>query len=178
MKAIGSRVMVYQTVSGTEVQIRALHNGPALVFLPVWLAGWTFGGVVAIGSFVHRPQPFLGFWLLGWLMGEVFAASVWSWMAFGREVLRVGEGVVTLGKRIGRFERARRFPLQEVSNVRAVGYFGSPMSFNASMQYWGLSGGTVAFDYQGKPVRFGVGLEESEARGVAESLAPFIRQAA
>jgi hypothetical protein len=178
VKEIGSRVTIEHSIGGPAVRIRAPRNWGALIFLPIWLAGWTFGGVLAIGAFFREPRLFLGVWLIGWLAGEAFAILAWSWAAFGEEVLTLGEGSLSLAKRIGPFQRLRRYPLHNSSNVRAAGWFASPTSFADSLRPWGLTGGTVAFDHHGKSVRFGIGLPEHEARQVAAELAPYMREAA
>jgi hypothetical protein len=67
VKQIGSRVTIEHSIGGPAVRIRAPRNWGALIFLPIWLAGWTFGGVLAIGAFFREPQLFLGVWLIGWL---------------------------------------------------------------------------------------------------------------
>jgi hypothetical protein len=160
------------------VHIRALRNWGILLFIPLWLSGWTYGGIVAISSLISHPESFLAFWLVGWLFGEVFAALAWLWAAFGKEVVLIQQGTLTISKRIGGVQLARRYPLHEVRNIRASGWYGSPTSFSESLRPWGLSGGTVAFDHQGKPVRFGIGLSEEEAREVATELAPYLSAAA
>jgi hypothetical protein len=85
---------------------------------------------------------------------------------------------LSLAKRIGPVQKAWRYPLHETTNVRAAGWFGSPMSFADSLRPWGLTGGTVAFEHNGKTVRFGIGLPENEAREVATELASYVREAA
>ena len=178
MKQIGKRIWVDQGVRVPEVHVRAPRNWAMLAFLPFWLAGWTFGGIVAMLSFAREPQLFIAAWLVGWTFGEAFAVLAWFWAAFGEEVVAVDSGALHVGKRIGPLRRERVYLLHEASNVRAMGWFGSPTSFADSLRPWGLTGGTVAFDYHGKPVRFGIGLEEREAREVARELAPYVREAA
>jgi hypothetical protein len=133
---------------------------------------------MAVRAFLKEPQLFLAVWLVGWLAGEVFAVVAWSWLAFGEEIVAVREGVLAIEKRIGPLALARSYPVHEAGNLRAVGWFGSRMSFSDSMRPWGLSGGTVAFDHRGKTVRFGIGLDEKEARSVADELGPHVPAAA
>jgi hypothetical protein len=42
------------------------------------------------------------------------------------------------------------------------------------MAQWGLSGGTVAFDYRGKTHRFGIQLQETDAATVVETLKQYL----
>lgn len=176
-RMIGSRTQIVDASSGPEIRIRAPKNWWPIIFLPVWILGWTAGGIFALREFVAGSEPrlFLGLWLVGWLGGELLAILTWSWMVFGREVLSVRQGLFTIGREVGRFAIKRRYPLHEISNLRASGWFGSPFLKSGSLQYWGLSGGTIAFDRKGKSVRFGLSLEEPEARAVVNELALYVR---
>jgi hypothetical protein len=44
------------------------------------------------------------------------------------------------------------------------------MSWAHSMAYWGLSGGTVAFEHENKTIRFGFSLNEDDAKQLAETM--------
>jgi hypothetical protein len=57
----------------------------------------------------------------------------------------------------------KRYRISKIENFRAAGHFGSMMSWRGNMAYWGITGGTVAFDYEGKTKRFGINLKEAEA---------------
>ena len=49
------------------ITIKAKKNWPLLVFLVIWLSGWTFGGIVAIAAVItgSNREPFLFFSLCG-----------------------------------------------------------------------------------------------------------------
>jgi hypothetical protein len=144
-----------------------------MVFLPFWLFFWTIGGATAIVVFIRGsgPRAFLGVWLVGWLLGEIFVALAWCWMAFGREVISVRQRTLGVARAIGNLTMEKRYDLDECTGLRASGWFGPPFSFSANLRQWGLSGGTIAFEQNGKTVRFGLGLEETEARSVVNELA-------
>lgn len=62
---------------------------------------------------------------------------------------------------------ARSWCLSRSSAVSPVPY--NPFDFRAALQFWGVGGGLLAFDYGAATIRFGHGLEESEAKSfVAE----------
>ena len=173
-RALGGRTTIADGPGGPEVHIRAPRQWWALVFLPVWFVGWTFGGIMAIRQMVIEPQLFLAVWLVGWLAGEVFVTLAWSWMAFGEEVISVAQGTLAVARRVGPWQFARRYPLHECRALRAAGWFGSPMSFADSLRPSGLTGGTVAIDRDSKPIRFGIGLDEAEANAVVKELEPYV----
>src|SRR5688572_17950616 len=137
LRHLGKRIRVGEGGGGPEVHVRAPRLWGLLVFLPFWLAGWTSGGIMTILAFVREPQLFLGVWLVGWAFGEVFVVLAWSWAAFGKEVIAVEGGALRVGKRIGPFRRERAYSLDEVGNVRAAGWFGSPTSPSDSLRQWG-----------------------------------------
>jgi hypothetical protein len=166
------------SIAGVEIHIFAKKEWSALIFLPLWLAIWTFAGIVAM-KWVLRPAPstpraFVSLWLVGWALGEAWAVYSWSWTAFGKEILEVKEGVLTTKRDILGLGRSRRFPIGSVANLRASGIFPSSSNWENYLTQMKLGGGTVAFDSQGKIVRFGIQLTEPEAQEVVRELKPWL----
>ena len=61
----------------------------------------------------------------------------------------------------------KEFGLSYLRNMRTNAYGGyNPFDFSSAGRFWGFSGGTIAFDYGAKTYRFGIGLDESEARHI------------
>jgi len=165
-----------------EIRIAMRRHWFMLLFLPLWLAGWTVGGVAAFKAIFSEgfsaDKWFLVVWLVGWIFGEFFAAYVWLWHAFGKEIVRVGSGILAIKRDILGLGPVRSFQTMEISDLRAAGYFGNTRSWSSGMAQWGISGGTVAFDYRAKTRRFGIQLEEREAREVVERLRPHLPERA
>lgn len=174
-REIGPRSRIVYTPAGPEIHIRAVRQWWPLLFLPVWLAGWTVGGVMALREFIRKPDPFLGFWLLGWLMGEVVATAFWSWMMFGEEVVSVGQGTLRIARRMGPWGLGRGYPANECTHLRVT----APMALPAGGRLF-LSpsvSGAIAVDWRARTLRFGQGLEEAEARLVAKEIEPYVQAA-
>src|SRR5260370_36904333 len=76
-----TRLQRLPTVSGTELHILAKKDWGSLIFIPVWLAFWTFGGITAMKWVIHpgpsTPRAFITFCLAGWLLGAVWAIYWW-----------------------------------------------------------------------------------------------------
>lgn len=120
------------------------------------------------------PVGFISLWLVGWLLGELWAIYSWFWTAFGKEIVRIGEGTLMIKRDILGYGRTRSFPIGSVTNLRATGIF-------PTTSYWGnyftqmkLTGGTVAFDSRGETHRFGIQLTEPEAQEVVRDLTPYL----
>ncbi len=153
-----------------------------LAFLPFWLAGWTAGGVFLLIELL-RGQPTGGatfsiIWLVFWAGAWAFATYAWLWTAFGKEVIGIASGVLTIKRDVFGRGPKKAFPAHEILNIRPIGFFGRMMTWEGGLAYWGLTGGTVAFDWRGRTHRFGIQLEEHEARDLVELLRPCLPEAA
>jgi hypothetical protein len=173
-----SRVQTLPSVTGAEIYIRAKKDWGSLLFLPIWLAFWTFGGIMAMKWVLHprpsTPRAFISLWLVGWLLGESWALYSWLWTAFGKEVVRVKEGSLTVRRDVLGFGRDRSFPLASLSQLRARGIFPTNSYWGDYMAQMRLGGGTVAVDAEGKTVQFGIQLTEPQAQEVVETLKAWI----
>jgi hypothetical protein len=172
------RVQKQSSTIGDEIHIAAKKEWWSLVFLPVWLAGWTFGGITAMKWILHpgpsTPRAFISLWLLGWALGESWAVYQWFWTAFGKEIVQIKEGNITIKRDILGRGRSRSFPIGSVTNLRASGIFPSSSYWDNYLVQMRLLGGTVAFDSQGRTQRFGIQLTETEAQHVVQELKPYL----
>jgi hypothetical protein len=172
----GDRISVEKDRSGLSITIKAPRNWFLVFFLPIWLTGWTFGGIMAISALVKGPDrsPFLMVWLCGWAAGEVIVALNWLWTVFGREVVSVRAGSFVHRREVFGYGLERSYAVQEVFNLRASGDFGTQNRWgNNSLTQ--MSGGTIAVDTKyGDTYRFGINLEEREAVAVAKELSPYL----
>ena len=90
---------------GFEVLIPAARHIFAMLFLPVWLAGWFFGEVHAIeqlasGEEIKDSVLFLSFWLTGWTIGGAIAIGLLLWMLFGQERIALTSTALSIRREI------------------------------------------------------------------------------
>lgn len=175
---MSTRVTSRSTADSYQISIASKKIWQTLLFLPIWFAGWTVGGVLAIRSLLHPgffrfqlPDLFMAVWLVFWTAAEVWAAYALLRNAFGKELATVGDGNLILKMDILGYGRSKVFPVSQVSNLRARGLFGSALQRSSGTWMWGLGGGVIAFESGGKTHRFGMWLEENEAQEVVARLA-------
>jgi hypothetical protein len=101
-----------------------------------------------ISSFRKSPGPstpraFITLWLAGWLLGEVWAIYSWLWSGFGKEIVTIREGALSIRRDILGYGRTRSFPIGNVSNLRASGFFPSDSYWDNYLVQLKLAGGTV-----------------------------------
>jgi len=116
------RSVIHELGDRLVVSFRPRRQWGVIVFLLVWLAGWTLGGGMAAVQ-LPRVSPgeaaFLLVWLSLWLAGEVSAFATLAWLLRGRELLTATSESLELRWRIGPFARTKLFAAAAVQRVGA-----------------------------------------------------------
>jgi hypothetical protein len=193
---IRSRVTLDE-IDGLQITIPAARSPFLVLFLSVWLLGWSVGEVTALrtlaawafgaasgqkfGNAGGPPAPFLIFWLAFWTVAGVVMLDALVWQFRGRETIGVDpDGRTLVIRRLGTFvpRRTRTFSIEDVRNLRVsplgMSMFPSPFAFrenwDAQLQWLGNGGGSIAFDHPGGTQRFGTQLSDTEARRLIKTI--------
>ena len=123
---------------------------------------------------LSTPRFFISLWLVGWALGEAWAVYQWLWTAFGKEVVKIDQGMMTIRRDILGHGRTRSFPIGTIAKLRASGVFPTHSYWENYFLTIKLTGGTVGFESQGRRHRFGIQLTEPEAEQVVNELTPYL----
>jgi hypothetical protein len=166
------RTVVTDGPDGLSFLVPARRQWFAMLFLPIWLVGWVFGEVFAIGELISGKGPwgFLLFWLAGWTVGGGFAIFVWLWMVAGRERLIVRPGVLAHRSELFSVQRNREYDLPQVRNLIVSPAAFNPWNMTAGFRMWGFGGGIVAFDYGARTIRVLASIDEAEGRMIVSRI--------
>jgi len=175
-----ARISGAATPGGYRLTIRVKRFWGTIVVGCLWLFCWWVGcaaGLIALlEAGPDRPPIFV---LVLAPLGMVAIGAPYSyfvlWNIAGKEIVTIANGQLTITRDILGLDRAHSYPVNQIRNLRAAGLFGSFYNWSGMMKFYGLSGGVVAFDCDGKTHRFGAHLEEDEARQVVESLQSHLR---
>lgn len=165
------RFSVEQTAEGELIRIRARRQIFPMLFLPIWIVGWTIGGVFAMMTLLTDFQLFLVVWLCGWAVGWCAAAGSLVWMITGSETLRVTGGDLEIAHHV--FGASRRW-LYQGSQLRGLDVAGQgafPFQFQFQIPFFRTKQGTLKFDYGARTYYAAAGLDEAEARLIVDRLA-------
>lgn len=175
----GPRFVVDQDGGGEIIRIPARRSVPFLLFISIWLAGWTAGGLSVIGEFRASHDLFLGFWLCAWAAGVGFASLMIVWMLAGSETLRVIQGDLENSWRIGPVTWRKLYEGARVQTLKPAPQHPFFSSFRVSAPFGIYSQfGAVQFDYGARTIRLAPGLDEAEARLIVERLRKGLPKAA
>jgi hypothetical protein len=159
---------------GLEIVIPARRNLIALLFLGIWLAGWVTGELTALAELLagspKGPEGFLLLWLTLWTIAGALAAYTWLWMLVGKERILMGTSSLRMKRDILGLGRTRTFALFRIRNLRVASGPAGPRDAAAALRLAGLSGGLIAFEYEGKTLRFGLSLDPVEAQMIVERM--------
>lgn len=159
---------------GYEFVIPARRNWFVLIFLIVWLTGWTFGGVMAMVSLITEREPFLAVWLIFWAVGWFFAAMQILFMLTGAEYIRCVGGDLELGYKGFVLPRRRRFRGTEIRRLGASDLPAAPAF--GGFKGWGYlvpgasQPGPLSFDHGARTIYAGFGLDRAEAELIVADL--------
>jgi hypothetical protein len=164
-----------QFSDGTEwVVARASRNWLIILFIGIWLIGWTAGGVAVVTKFLQgEAQLFLAVWLVGWLLGWVFAATWLGWQFSGRLQITAQGRALLYRWSMPLLSKERRYDVQQIRNLRAGGTiwpWGSGLMNVSYPPFLPGMPGSVQFDYGGRTVNVMPGLDQAEGQAIADWL--------
>jgi hypothetical protein len=176
-----SRVTVIDDPRGLRLLIPTKRNWFLIFFMGFWLSMWAVGEIMVPTQFLKGEMPgittiFLLTWLGCWTVGGAFAIYMWLWNLMGRQIITVHGHALTTRRDIGGYGFDKEYDLAQVRDLRVSVMGFKAWDFSASLQFWGLGGGVVAFDYGAKTCRFGTGLDEAEAKLVVGKITGRYRQ--
>lgn len=157
---------------GLEIVIPSGRNLVMAVFLGLWLAGWLAGELNAIAHLRRgvTSDPFLLLWLTGWTVAGIVVACVWLWVMVGRERVLLGASALRVRRDVLGFGRTRVYPLSKVRNLRVAAQPRRPGSHSLAFGLAGIIGGVIAFECEGRTIRFGASIDEAEAQRIVDRM--------
>ena len=177
----GKSRIVTERVDGVEqLRIPFRRQWFALVFISVWLTGWTFGGIAAIGEVVVSHEPFLLVWLGFWALGWVFAAGTVALQLGGSEIIRVAGRDLETSVGVGPWRWRKLYRGDQIRHLRSSDP--NPMGWPFWSQQLPFPGmmraGAIKFDYGAKTIAAAGAIEEAEGRTVVDWLRPRLPRSA
>ncbi|PKN92109.1 MAG: hypothetical protein CVU44_15855 [Chloroflexi bacterium HGW-Chloroflexi-6] len=142
----------------------------AILYIPILMyqvieAGKTTAPETQIGGGLIVMGVFLLIFLLALLAMGVVVIYAFFWLIAGKEIIEADLKVLKVSRQIFSWKRTSEYSANEVKDLRAnpTQFMSGPMkSFRKLL---GLDG-TIAFDYGAKTFRFGLEIEEAEAKQI------------
>ena len=169
IKPLASRVTVTDGPGGLGLFIPPKRNWFIILFMGFWLCMWAIGEIMVPLQFLKGEirgvtEIFVLGWLGAWTVGGVFAIYLWLWNLMGRQIITIQGHTLTTRRDIGGYGFDKKYDLTQVRDLRVNAKGSNAWDYSGSLEFLGLGGGLVAFDYGTKTYRLGAGLDEAEAK--------------
>ncbi|MBO6716637.1 MAG: hypothetical protein JJ913_01635 [Rhizobiaceae bacterium] len=153
------RITIRETGDGLGIHNPTRRQMPLILFLLLWLGGWSFGEYFALSEIFRSGTPlagnlFLIFWVTFWTLGGLLAWWFVLWQLFGVERLFITGGAVVHEIGLWRLRRRRVFAADAVRFENAAN---RPKMGNQFIT------GPIAYSTDGTERRFGMGMSAEEA---------------
>jgi hypothetical protein len=138
------------------------------------MLGWIFGEIEILIKLLNydaeTPDAFFVFWAIGWTLSGLLVIFIWLWNMKGREIVTMSDTELRRYRDYILFSRTGRYRIELISNLRLTDLDPSSLETRGGMEFWGLSGGSVTFDYGSDIQKFGLGIDDQEANRIIESI--------
>ena len=185
-----TRVQINEEYDRVKITIPVKRNWLVFWFLGFWLIGWTLGEISAIGILVGKavgwsfvaehadPFRFQGenlfmiAWLAMWTVGGALAWSAWIYQFKGKEIIIRDNQYLHHKRDFVIFKRSKEYLNAHIKDIRLSqsirNYY--PMNSEQALEFWGMGGGLISFNYGAKTIRMGAGIDEAEVPPIVEVL--------
>jgi len=179
MEFISDRISVVKNEEELSIVISANADKRKNRLMLAWLLLWSFCGVAIVAGFFQaddkKMRLMIAIWFAFWIYFEYIIGKAWRWKRFGKEIVKVRKGELAMKKDVRGRGWVLIYPVREIKNLRFhedktpnwVKKFGE--------DYWSLGGETLAFNHQGKEIRFGHQLGKDEQQKVMQLLKKYLQ---
>ena len=167
---------VIETRDRLELRVPEPRGAFRVLLLLAALAGWAVGELAAArGLLAVAPgeptRALRGFVLAVWSLAALPLVLALLRAVAGFERVVVEGGRITVGRRLLGVGGDRGYDLARVSPPRVEPPPHHLFDLLSGVRVWGAGGSVVAFEHGAETVRFGAGVDESEAHELARHLA-------
>jgi len=179
MEFIGKRISIVRSADELSVVVLSEVENKKSTLLLLWLIAWTLGGIVVFWEYLQLTDESkkTGFiiWLAFWFYFEYTISKAFLWRRNGREKIKMRSGKLSIKREVNKRGKANLYELDFIKDLRVVEE-NSKLMRSLNNSYWAVAGETIAFDYYGKVISFGLQLNENDAKDLYKLIKHNINQ--
>ncbi len=154
------------------VVLSEVENRKSTLLL-LWLIAWTLGGIVVFWEYLQLTDESkkIGFivWLVFWFYFEYTISKAYMWRRNGKEKIKIRDGKLSIKREVNKRGKVNFYELDFIKELRVVEEK-SKLMLSLNNSYWAVVGETIAFDYYGKMISFGLQLNEDDSKDLYKLL--------
>ena len=178
MEYIGKRISIKRDEKGVSIVILSTVDKVKKILLFIWFFLWTLSGVIVFSQYfiTHDQQTRVAFivWLGFWAYFEYQIFKAVMWRIFGVEKIKLREWKLFYKKDVSGKCKIKNYEFDFIKDLRVVEQKDNFFE-NLNNSYWVIAGEKLAFDYYGKEIKFGIQLDEADAKALFKVIKNRIR---
>jgi hypothetical protein len=158
------RAHIERRAEGLRIEIPMKRDRWLMTLIAIWVS------ILAASAVTSGAQWETGSYVMSGA-ACVFILALLGWLLRGREVVTVTPRELVLWRGLGRLGKERRFARDRIERLRPAphkGMFSLAQVLRGPLDQYGLTGGTVVFDYGARTHAFGSRLDDAETLQLVE----------
>ena len=170
MEYIGKRISIKRDEKGVSIVILSTADKVKKILLFVWFFLWTLSGIVVFSQYFIIPDQqeriaiivWMGFW--GYFEYKIFKAVMWR--SYGVEKIKLRDGKLLYKKDVSGKGKIKSYEFGFIKDLRVAEQKENSFFENLNNSYWVIAGEKLMFDYNGKEIKFGIQLDDADAKAL------------
>ena len=179
IQAIGKRSSILIKDQVFSLVILPTEDKKKVNLMFLWLLAWSVSGVIVIANYFTLQQEsaklFIIVWLGFWAYFEFQIVRVYMWKRFGKEKLWIKNGTLFYQQDINGKGKIKEYDVNLVSNFELVELTKGSIADTFSQTFWVKGGERIEFTCQSNKIRFGMQLEDDDAKKIITALKKFLK---
>ncbi len=179
VQTIGKRSSILIKDSVFSLVILPTEDKKKVNLMFLWLLAWSVSGVIVIANYFTLQQEsaklFIIVWLGFWAYFEFQIVRVYMWKRFGKEKLWIKNGTLFYQQDINGKGKIKEYDVNLVSNFELVELTKGSIADTFSQTFWVKGGERIEFTCQSSKIRFGMQLEDDDAKKIITALKKFLK---
>jgi hypothetical protein len=176
----GRRWRIDELPDGVRFRIPAPKRWLMIAFVALWIVIWAVAMGNALREFLGEGPKISAFgvvWLAGWTLGGAVVIGSFLWQLLGETVIEVSDGRLRYYRGVSFVRFGRSYDASRIRNLRASKVSDDARTwFRNSDTSW-LGRGLVTFEYGERSCILRPGVEPNEANNIVNGLSQFVRTA-
>ena len=179
MDYIGKRISIKRKENEISIVIISLKEKAKNILLTIYLALWSLSGIIVFSQYLVIPNAntrlALLVWLAFWAYFEYKIFKAYMWRKFGVEKIKLRNSKFLYKRDRAGKGKIKEYEYDFIKNLKFIEPKENSFFENINNSYWVIAGERLAFDYYGKEIKFGIQLEEADAKALLKLISKEIK---
>jgi hypothetical protein len=170
MEYIGKRISIQRKENELSIVILSFQEKAKNIVLFAWLSLWSLSGVIVLVQYFLLTDPdtksAIIVWMGFWAYFEYKGVTAYRWRKLGKEIIKLREGKLIYKRDVSGKGKIKEYKTDSVKDLRYIEAKENSFFENLNDSYWVIANEKIAFDYYGAEIKFGLQLEETDAKAL------------